>query len=111
MLGDDVVSREVFCRCLQAQGCQQRNVIEAAWNSHVHGPILSLVGGVWSLLLARRERGGETWATPLFENITLGDVTKPSGHLKVISSLLLIMHWAQTESRPWLEGILTASRD
>jgi len=46
MLGDDVVSREVFCICLQAQGCQQSNEIEAAWNSRAHGPILSLVGGL-----------------------------------------------------------------
>ncbi|KAK5732275.1 hypothetical protein LTS12_027154, partial [Elasticomyces elasticus] len=43
-LGNDLAIREVACICRQARGCQQRNENEAAWNSHVHGPILSLVG-------------------------------------------------------------------
>ncbi|KAK1041368.1 hypothetical protein LTR12_016196 [Friedmanniomyces endolithicus] len=42
-LGGDVTSRDVSCICLQAQGCQQRSEIEAAWNSYIHCPILSLV--------------------------------------------------------------------
>ncbi|KAK3612771.1 hypothetical protein LTR56_028248, partial [Elasticomyces elasticus] len=35
-LGSDLAIREVACICRQAQGCQQRNENEAAWNSHVH---------------------------------------------------------------------------
>jgi len=43
-LGNDLATREVASICRQAQGCQQRYENEAAWNSHVHGPVLSLVG-------------------------------------------------------------------
>ncbi|KAK4906634.1 hypothetical protein LTR49_024247 [Elasticomyces elasticus] len=240
-LGDDLTTREVASICRQAQGCQQRNENEATWNSHVHGPVLSLVGEischrsdigstnvttarlnprfkpvveltqpplpgkvvdfvfflepsnviekafgdlpweanhghdfnhtlygpianrpiaismetkregegqatgraqleiwvaahfnrlqemaceeaeelpflplllaqgpVWSLLFAHRQREGQTWVTIIYEKITLGDVTTPSGVFRVISSLLLLMHWAQTRFRPWFERICTA---
>ncbi|KAK5691782.1 hypothetical protein LTR17_025548, partial [Elasticomyces elasticus] len=238
-LGDDLAIREVACICRQARGCQQRNENEAAWNSHVHGPILSLVGElschrseigstnvttarlnprfkpaieltqpplsgkvidfvfflepsnvterafgdlawetnhghdfnhtlygpianrpivismetkregegqatgraqleiwvaahfnrlqeiacdgskelpflpllltqgpVWSLLFAHRQREGQAWVTIIYEKVTLGDVTTPSGVFKVVSSLLLLMHWAQAEFRPWFEQIM-----
>lgn len=237
--GGAPASRDIACICRQALGCQQRNEIEAAWNSHVHGPLLSLVGElsshrstigstnvttarlnprfkpmvaidqgplpgkvvdfvfflepskvtegffgalpwepnhghdfnhtlhdpiaerpiaismetkregegqstgraqldiwvaahlnrlqemgraetvlpilpllltqgpVWSLLLARRERDGETWITTIYEKITLGDITMPSGVFKVTSSLLLLMHWAQTQFRSWFEQMLS----
>ncbi|KAK3619166.1 hypothetical protein LTR22_026078, partial [Elasticomyces elasticus] len=42
-LGNDLAIREVACICRQARRRQQRNENEAAWNSHVRGPILSLV--------------------------------------------------------------------
>ncbi|KAK1046957.1 hypothetical protein LTR74_017836, partial [Friedmanniomyces endolithicus] len=74
-------------------------------------PLLLTQEPKWSFFLARRERAGETWATTIYEKIMLGDVTKPSGLRQVILSLLLLMHWAQTESRPWLEGMLAASGD
>ncbi|KAK3613961.1 hypothetical protein LTR56_027570 [Elasticomyces elasticus] len=241
-LGNDLAIREVACICRQARGCQQRNENEAAWNSHVHGPILSLVGElschrsqigstnvttarlnprfkpaieltqpplsgkvidfvfflepsvvierafgdlpwetnhghdfnhtlygpianrpiaismetkregegqatgraqleiwvaahfnrlqeiicdgaeelpilpllltqgpVWSLLFADRQREGQAWVTIIYEKVTLGDVTTPSGVFKVVSSLLLLMHWAQTDFRLWFERMCTAS--
>ncbi|KAK6388184.1 hypothetical protein LTR81_027220, partial [Elasticomyces elasticus] len=241
-LGNDLAIREVACICRQARGCQQRNENEAAWNSHAHGPILSLVGElschrseigstnvttarlnprfkpavelsqpphsgkvidfvfflepsvvierafgdlpwetnhghdfnhtlygpianrpiaismetkregegqatgraqleiwvaahfnrlqeiscdeavefpflpllltqvpVWSLLFAHRQREGQAWVTIIYEKVTLGDVTTPSGVFKVVSSLLLLMHWAQTDFRPWFERMCTAS--
>ncbi|KAK5109012.1 hypothetical protein LTR85_003793 [Meristemomyces frigidus] len=241
-LGDDLTIREVACICRQAQGCQQRNENEAAWNSYVHGPLLSLVGQlsshrsnvgstnvttarlnprfkpvtdlvqgplpgkvidfviflepsnvldrafgdlpwetnhgrdfnhtlygpianrpiaisietklegegqttgraqleiwvaahfnrlqeivcdqtrrspflpllltqgpVWSLLFAHRDREGQTWVTTIYEKVTLGDVTHPSAVFKVVSSLLLLMHWAQIQFRPWFERSCTAN--
>jgi len=69
-------------------------------------PLLLTQGPVWLFLLARRERDGDTWITTIYERITLGDVTMPSGVFKVTSSLLFLMHWAQTKFRPWLEQML-----
>jgi hypothetical protein len=41
-LGDDLNAAMVECIRRQAHGCQQRNENEAAWNTHVDGPLLSL---------------------------------------------------------------------
>ncbi|KAK5109423.1 hypothetical protein LTR85_002687 [Meristemomyces frigidus] len=239
-LGDDLSHRDVASICRQAQGCQHRNEYEAAWNSHVHGPLLSLVvelschkstvgstnvttarlnprfkpmvdisqaplpgkvvdfvfflepsnvtemefgalpwepnhghdfnhilhgpianrpiaismetkregegqttgrtqldiwvtaqfnrlqelagidtaglptlpllltqGPAWFLLLAHREQEGEALVTTIFEKITLGDIARPSGVFRVVSSLLLLVHWAQTVFRPWFERAVT----
>ncbi|KAK4551670.1 hypothetical protein LTR86_011001 [Recurvomyces mirabilis] len=74
-------------------------------------PLLLTQGPVWSLLLARRERDGEIWITTIYERITLGDISMPSGVFKVTSSLLLLMHWAQTVFRVWLERLLISAND
>lgn len=41
-LGDDLSLKMIDCIRRQAQGCQRRNENEATWNTHVHGPLLSL---------------------------------------------------------------------
>ncbi|KAK3613431.1 hypothetical protein LTR56_027892 [Elasticomyces elasticus] len=63
-------------------------------------PLLLTQGPVWSLLFAHRQREGQGWVTIIYEKVTLGDVTTPSGVFKVMSSLLLLMHWAQIDFRP-----------
>ncbi|KAK3613234.1 hypothetical protein LTR56_028003, partial [Elasticomyces elasticus] len=53
-------------------------------------PLLFTQGPVWFLLFAHRQREGQAWVTIIYEKVTLGDVTTPSGFLKVVSSLLLL---------------------
>ncbi|TKA56089.1 hypothetical protein B0A55_13213 [Friedmanniomyces simplex] len=64
-------------------------------------PWLLTQGPVWALLFAHRQREGQTWVTMIYEKVALGDVTTSSGVFKIISSLLQMMHWAQTHFRPW----------
>ncbi|KAK3618328.1 hypothetical protein LTR56_024722 [Elasticomyces elasticus] len=72
-------------------------------------PLLLTRGPVWSLLFAHRQREGQAWVTIIYGKVTLGDVTTSSGVFKVVSSLLLLMHWAQIDFRPWFERICAAS--
>lgn len=70
-------------------------------------PLLFTQGPIVSFAPAQHQREGETWTTTSYEEIIIGDLTKPSGVHKVVSSLLWLIHRAETEYRPWLEQILT----
>ncbi|KAK5733490.1 hypothetical protein LTS12_026930 [Elasticomyces elasticus] len=88
-LGNDLAIREVACICRQARGCQQRNENEAAWNSHAHGPILSLVG---ELSCHRSEIGSTNVTTarlnPRFKPAV--ELTQPPLSGKVIDFVLFL---------------------
>jgi hypothetical protein len=70
-------------------------------------PLLFTQGPIYSFALAQHKREGETWTTTSYNDIIIGDVTKPSGIHKVVSSVLWLVDWAETEYRPWFEQILT----
>ena len=41
--------------------------------------------------------------TRIYEEVTIGDATKVSGLLRILTALLMLLEWADETFRPWFE--------
>jgi hypothetical protein len=66
-------------------------------------PLILVQGAVWHFLLARREEEDGLVQTRIYEEVTIGDATKVSGLLRILTALLMLLEWADEKFRPWFE--------
>ncbi|THV91991.1 hypothetical protein D6D27_05160 [Aureobasidium pullulans] len=78
-------------------------LLTATGRSHVRPPMLPCLvaqGSDWKFILAEKTLAGEV---KIWSKLDVGDVATHHGVYNTISVLLLLMDWAESQYRPWLE--------
>ncbi|KAG9985570.1 hypothetical protein KCU78_g20730, partial [Aureobasidium melanogenum] len=84
-------------------------LLTTAGRSHVRPPMLPCLvaqGSDWKFILAEKTLAGEV---KIWSKLDIGDVATHRGVYTIISVLLLLMDWAETQYRPWFEENICSS--
>jgi hypothetical protein len=84
-------------------------LLTAAGRSHIRPPMLPCLvaqGSDWKFIIAEKTLAGEV---KIWSKLDIGDVATHRGVYTIISVLLLLMDWAETQYRPWFEENICSS--